>query len=117
MFSPTPIPEPANPPRRPPQPPPDPTPPDNEAPRLIAVLDFNLLRLVEHAFSILASHSLSPSGPLICVACLKPWRCLEVTWAADWTLAGKRRGFLDDGGLDVSDDILAVLACWGTDIA
>jgi hypothetical protein len=64
----------------------------------------------------LTSHGISASGPFpfICVACQKPWRCPEITWAADWILSAKRLGLLDELDLELSDDILNILASWGS---
>jgi hypothetical protein len=121
MFSPTPIPEPANPLLRPlPQPPPDPVPADGEALWLTTLfLGLKRLRLVEHAFWIMASHGISASRPfpLVCAACQKPWRCPEITWAADWILSAQRLGLLNEVGLELSGDVLDILASWGSDLA
>jgi hypothetical protein len=82
-----------------------------------AFQDFNLLRFIEHAFWLLASHGIRPSGPfpLVCEACMKPWPCPEITWAADWTLTAKQLGLLEKFGLQVGEDIMAILASWGRD--
>jgi len=76
-----------------------------------------LLRLIGHACWLLASHGISPAGPfpLVCATCQKPWPCPEITWAADWILAAQRLGFLDDFGLCLSDNVLAIVAAWGSE--
>ncbi|SRR6266508_1153824 len=133
-FSPDPIPLPPSPPPPPPQPLPEPSPNfafrrGDQAPSAkrqlqrrsamyrAAFSDFNLLRVTEHAFWLLASHGISSSGafPPVCAACRQPWRCQQVIWAAGWILRARRLGLLAEFGLELSDDILALLATWGAD--
>ena len=86
---------------------------------LAAFRNYHELSLLGHAFWILASHGVSEGGPfpLVCAACQKLWRCPEIVWAADWILKAKRRGLLDQFDLELGDDVLALLASWGSDVA
>src|SRR2546430_16787806 len=137
-FSPTPIPEPVDPLPPPPQPRPDPAAPfprpatgpepcltpGSRALRLRrtaygdayleAFWDFNMLRLIDHAFGVLASHGIDPGGPfpLVCATCQKPWPFPLVTGAAGWIIVVHRSGLLAEFGIPAGGDILAMLGRW-----
>jgi len=135
-FSPTPVPEPANP-LPSPQPQSDPTipsPPPSVAEQLSetaaeyrafsrsgvdreAFLDHNFLRLIEHAFWLLASHCIDPRGPfpLVCAACSQAWPCPSIIWAADWILAARRHGLLEEFGIQITEDIAGIIERWHRD--
>lgn len=82
-----------------------------------AFWDYNFLRLIEHAFWVLSSHGIEPGGPfpLVCMACGQPWLCRLGAWAANWILVAQRHGLLDQFGLRVGDDILAIMERWCRD--
>jgi hypothetical protein len=84
---------------------------------LEALHDYNLLRLLDRASRILVSHSVSSDArfQLVCLACRKPWCCPDVVWAVDWILKAKRHGLLEQLGLEISNDVMALLAAWGSD--
>jgi len=79
----------------------------------------DLLRVAQHALGVLASHGISPSGPFpfVCVVCGQPWRCSDIVWATDWVLAAQRDGLLDEAGVYVSPDMVAILEHWSAQTA
>jgi hypothetical protein len=87
--------------------------------RTDALRDYHELALTGHAFWILATHGIAPNAvfPFDCALCGKPWRCPEVVWAADWIIQAHRHGVLDQHGLRLGNDCLAVIKSWGSEPA
>ncbi len=84
---------------------------------LEAFWDQTVLHLLEHGFWVLMSHGIEQGGPfpLECAACHQLWPCPLTTQAADWILVARRHGLLDEFGIQLADDIVAIIERWHRD--
>jgi hypothetical protein len=80
--------------------------------RLDAFRKHSVLRLSEHAFWMVSSHGPGGGDSSVCAACEKPWRCPDVVWAGQWITYAIWSGLLEQAGVQLSNDVVAILAPW-----